>query len=109
VLTPQLYTAPLLAIMIPLNFYIARNVNSEIVDIESGMHGMYIAWGCFIAATAASVCPSNDHSVLDLPGIIIWAIASGTGVLILGGVLFRAKFKRFKRNMTQARRLVNRN
>jgi hypothetical protein len=98
---PELYTAPLLALMIPINFVVARNVNKEIVDNDSFMHGMYICFGCLIASAASAVCPSNDHSVVDVPGIAIWASLSGSSILILACFLLRARLKQSPRSMLQ--------
>jgi hypothetical protein len=98
---PELYTAPLIAFMIPINFIVARNVNNEIVDNDSFMNGWFVAVGCFIAAAASSVCPSNDHSVVDEPGIIIWAVISGIAILNLLLFLVRAKILKHDRNMFQ--------
>jgi hypothetical protein len=99
---PELYTTPLLSFMIPFNFVIARSVNNEIVQPESFMHGMYIMIACLLASTASSICPSNDHSVVDVPGIVVWGVLSGSGGLLLMCVLINSKIiKKYERSTGQ--------
>ena len=83
VFAPELNTAPLQPVAILINFAISRRVNDEVLSSEGFMFSVYIWMGCFLAAAAAAVCPSSDHTQINEGATIAWAVISG--LLTFGG------------------------
>ena len=99
---PELYTAPLQPVAILMNFAVSRQVNREIINTDGFMYSVYIWMGCFLAAAAASLCPSNNHNEVDQGGTIAWAVINGSGICVGLIALMNAHFKRIKPEKYQA-------
>ena len=59
VFAPEVFVAPLLALINIFNFILGRCLNKEEIDLDMGMYTTAITFGCLLAAVAAAVCTPN--------------------------------------------------